>query len=231
MNDYLPAISYSCYILIICLIGLLGYLLDLLRRKNNKIRLSEKQLTFYLDKWNTSKDKINSHKLKITGLYRRLWVLEKELKSFSAEKENADSLLLVEENNIQKTNESDRLKMNRMKDRPLMKSGSCQFYQSIIMRLKKRPTILEENDWEELQITLDAICDSFTKRLKALHPKLTNDDIKYCILFKLSFKISEIAIMMNVQSTTVSKRKQRIKEHLREGLSISIDFDSYIKSF
>ena len=85
---------------------------------------------------------------------------------------------------------------------------------NIITRLKNKPVMLYDRDWEDIKLLLNLADHNCIIRLSESHPDLTADDIKYCCLFKLKFSITDIAIMMNVQSSTVSKRKLRIKNHL-----------------
>ena len=84
----------------------------------------------------------------------------------------------------------------------------------LLLQLKENPTYIEKEQWAELFLTMDLLFDNFTKRLKATYPELGNSDIQYCCLFKAGFSIQQIAVMLNVAPTTVSRRKLDIRKHM-----------------
>ncbi len=113
----------------------------------------------------------------------------------------------------------------------LKRTLESQLSNNILFDLKRSPHTLSEQQWVELQITLDAICNHFTERLRTVHPNLTEDDIRYCTLFRLSFSAQEVATIMNVLKSSVSRKKLRIKERFTQEIFGENDFDDYISKF
>lgn len=99
----------------------------------------------------------------------------------------------------------------------------------LLLQLKENPTYIEKEQWAELFLTMDLLFDNFTKRLKAIYPELGNSDIQYCCLFKAGFSIQQIAVMLNVASTTVSRRKLDIRKHMH--LAAKEDVEKVCKNF
>ena len=55
---------------------------------------------------------------------------------------------------------------------------------------------------------------NYTKRLYHQIPSLTDGDIQICCLIKLRFSNGDIANMLAISPTSVSKRKLRLKERI-----------------
>ena len=84
----------------------------------------------------------------------------------------------------------------------------------LMQRLRKEPKFLSEEDWEKLKAVTDRVYNGFTVRLHEHCPQLTDVYIRYCILIKLGFTVSQIGILMAVAPSSVSQQKSRIKKRL-----------------
>ncbi len=84
----------------------------------------------------------------------------------------------------------------------------------LMQRLRKEPKFLSEEDWEKLKTVTDRVYNNFTVRLHEHCPQLTEVYIRYCILIKLGFTVSQIGILMAVAPSSVSLQKSRIKKRL-----------------
>ena len=84
----------------------------------------------------------------------------------------------------------------------------------LMQRLRQEPKFLSEEDWEKLKEVTDRVYNNFTLRLHEHCPQLTEVYIRYCILIKLGFTVSQIAILMAVAPSSVSQQKSRIKKRL-----------------
>ena len=84
----------------------------------------------------------------------------------------------------------------------------------LMQRLRKEPKFLSEPDWEKLKAVTDRVYNNFTIRLHEYCPQLTDVYIRYCILIKLGFTVSQIGILMAVAPSSVSQQKSRIKKRL-----------------
>ena len=81
----------------------------------------------------------------------------------------------------------------------------------LMQRLRKEPKFLDDSEWEKLKAVVDDVYKDFTVRL---HEQLSEVYIRYCILIKLRFTVSQIAILMAVAPSSVSQQKSRIKKRL-----------------
>lgn len=68
--------------------------------------------------------------------------------------------------------------------------------------------------WEEIKENVDLIFDDYTKRLRQQIPSMTESDIQICCLIKLRFSNIDIATALKISTTSVSKRKSRLKERI-----------------
>lgn len=80
--------------------------------------------------------------------------------------------------------------------------------------LREKPKFLEESEWEKLRLITDKVYNLFTERIVTQFPQLTEVDTQLCILIKLRFTVSQIAILTAVSPTTVSVQKQRLKKRI-----------------
>lgn len=84
----------------------------------------------------------------------------------------------------------------------------------LVRRLREKPKFLEETDWQKLHSLTDRVYNDFTQRLSTQFSNLTKVDIQLCILIKLHFTVSQIAVFTAVSPGTVSVQKQRLKKRI-----------------
>lgn len=75
---------------------------------------------------------------------------------------------------------------------------------------------LSDIDWEEIYRLMDQVFNSYVKRLRSSYPLLTEEDIQCCCLIKLQLSTSAIARLYSIAPSSVTKRKQRIKERINQ---------------
>ena len=106
---------------------------------------------------------------------------------------------------------------------------------SLVQLLRRQPKFLGEGEWKKLALLTDSIYNRFTVRLKERFPQLTDVDLQYCILIKLRFTVSQIAILMAVSPSSVSQQKSRLKKRFQQsegfGLSPGEMLDSWLWKF
>lgn len=68
--------------------------------------------------------------------------------------------------------------------------------------------------WEDIIDNVNLLFNDYTKRLYHQVPLLTESDIQICCLIKLRFSNSEIANVLAISPTSVSKRKLRLKDRI-----------------
>lgn len=84
----------------------------------------------------------------------------------------------------------------------------------LMRRLREKPKFLEETDWQKLHSLTDRVYNDFTQRLSTQFSNVTEVDIQLCILIKLHFTVSQIAVFTAVSPGTVSVQKQRLKKRI-----------------
>mgnify|MGYP000444725984 FL=1 len=104
--------------------------------------------------------------------------------------------------------------MLRLKDRE--EELSCRLIAAhpLVASLRSTPRFLQPEDFVRLSVLVDEVYPKFTDRLTAAFPNLTELDIQLCILIKLGFSISQIAVFTAVSSTSVSQQKSRMKKRM-----------------
>ena len=119
--------------------------------------------------------------------------------------------------------------LRKIQDDKNFKDESPLYTWFLLFRLKRKPAYIHDEDWEELYLTMDLLFDNFTKRLKAAYPDITESDLQYCCLFKAGFSIRQVAVMMGVAPTSVSRKKLKIREHMH--LDKKMDVEKVCKKF
>ena len=84
----------------------------------------------------------------------------------------------------------------------------------VLASLIKSPKPLDIYQWEEVQMAINRLYDNFTERLKKQIPSLTENDLQVCCLIKLHISVANMATILGISPTSVSKRKQRLKEQI-----------------
>ena len=84
----------------------------------------------------------------------------------------------------------------------------------LMRKLREKPKFLGEAEWKKLADITNRIYNRFTERIKLQYPHLTEVDIQLCILLKLRFTVSQIAILTATSSSSVSVQKNRLKKRL-----------------
>lgn len=75
---------------------------------------------------------------------------------------------------------------------------------------------LSDIDWDQIYRLIDKVFNNYVKRLRNSFPLLTEEDIQCCCLIKLQLSTSAIARLYSIAPSSVTKRKQRIKERINQ---------------
>ena len=78
----------------------------------------------------------------------------------------------------------------------------------------KTTKYIDNKLWQEIKEKIDLLFDNYTKRLCHQIPSLTDGDIQIYCVKKLRFSTGDIANMLAISPTSVSKRKLRLKERI-----------------
>ena len=84
----------------------------------------------------------------------------------------------------------------------------------LMRKLREKPKFLGASEWKKLADITNRIYNRFTERIKLQYPHLTEVDIQLCILLKLRFTVSQIAILTATSPSSVSVQKNRLKKRL-----------------
>ena len=84
----------------------------------------------------------------------------------------------------------------------------------LMRKLREKPKFLGASEWKKLEDITNRIYNRFTERIKSQYSHLTEVDIQLCILLKLRFTVSQIAILTATSPSSVSVQKNRLKKRL-----------------
>lgn len=84
----------------------------------------------------------------------------------------------------------------------------------VLGKLKKPLRYIEEQQWKPIKEAINLLFDNYTERLVQQIPTLTESDLQICCLIKLHFTNTEIAALLAISTTSVTKRKVRLKERI-----------------
>ena len=222
----------------VCFIGVFIHYRRVLLLKNKKIQNANKEAATYLLQMEQGVQIFRENEKKIRDLSLLIKGSREEQLLLALEKEK----LQIQNDEIKQLNEKLHEKIQKLYFTLQLKKEDVLKYQktledrescsNILVRLKRKLFYLTDDDWEELVVMVDVIFNQFSERLMEKHPGLTKDDLRYCCLIKLGYSISEISVMMAIQPTTVSTRKQRIKKHLDiSTVQNTENMENYIKNF
>ena len=78
---------------------------------------------------------------------------------------------------------------------------------------------------------LDDVCNRFTERLKSSFPGLTAAELRIAVLLRFGFSGKQMAAMMGISPTSVTKGKQRLKARVVSALPEGTSIDEFIATF
>lgn len=123
----------------------------------------------------------------------------------------------------EKSNELKRLEVlakenQRLRDRETYLSSLLIKDIKVIKNLKDKKGPIDVLQWEEIKKSINLLFDNYTIRLSQVIPSMTESDLQICCLIKLRFSNPDIANILNISPTSVSKRKFRLKERIIQKL-------------
>ena len=106
----------------------------------------------------------------------------------------------------------------RLRDRETYLSNLLIKDIRVIKNLKDKKSPINILQWDEIKKNIDLLFDNYTIRLSQVIPSMTESDLQVCCLIKLRFSNLDIADILNISPTSVSKRKFRLKERIIQKL-------------
>lgn len=96
--------------------------------------------------------------------------------------------------------------------------------------LKSTPHYIEDSEWSDIYASIGVVYSGWIEHLQKDF-SLTDADLQICSLIKLQLNNSTIAKLLAVSSTSVTKRKQRLKERINQYLDIPLSGENTIESY
>lgn len=144
---------------------------------------------------------------------------DKKLTQIITEKENAISKLESEIHDIQ-----NKYSLSSISDADLVLKNSSIYKK--IQCIEAHPLEeMHEEDWTELADTVEEVIPDFIPMLKN---RVSDRDYRICLLIRLGFSISLMAILLNLSDATISKSRKTMLKKLCGKIGKPKDFDEYV---
>ena len=204
--------------------------------QKQEISEKEEKIRYFTMKIHENETLINRNKMRIEELTiqmeRSLEIKEqwKEQNKIRQEIQQQNETLKLENNNLQnhisnyaqslkeKSKELEAMEQLSKENQYLHKREAFLCNQLInqteLFNKLKTTKYIDDQLWQEIKEKIDLLFDNYTKRLCHQIPSLTDGDIQICCLIKLRFSNGDIANMLAISPTSVSKRKLRLKERI-----------------
>ena len=101
-----------------------------------------------------------------------------------------------------------------LRNREQFLSGLLVQKSKLLNGLINKPQYIEIEEWANIIREVDYLFNDYTQRLSKLIPSLTESDIQICCLIKLHINNPTIATLLAISSSSVTKRKVRLKERI-----------------
>lgn len=227
-------------VFLICLIAILVFVYQhKLLRKERIIQKNEEQIRFHTLRIHENESLMNKNKNRMQELVLQIeenqgvqeqWgeqqsvlsEIQRQNETLQRENEKLQTSISSYSTSLQeKTTELDTLKVLsneniRLRDREKFLCNQLIKESVVLSSLKKHPRYLDANGLLVMQEALDGLYDNFTIRLSKQMPFLTESDLQICCLIKLRLANPEIATLIGISPSSVSKRKQRIKDRITQ---------------
>ena len=100
-----------------------------------------------------------------------------------------------------------------------------------LSNLAVSPRYITDDKWTEIFDLVNMVYEDLTHRLQKDFPTLTDSDLRICCLIKLHLGNSVIATLTGISSSSVTKRKQRLKERISQHLVTPLDRETSVDAF
>lgn len=223
-------------------------------RQSRELKKKEKELTDFVNQLNENKKIITQNIIRIEELEGKEEISaeqQKENKESIIEMQKQNETLLNKNKNLQqkineyivtmaeKSKEIEGLRTLSEKNlylhkRELFLCNELLKKEEFVNKIKKNPKPLDVIQWRDIMSKTDAIYDNYTIRLRTRIPQLTENDIRICCLIKLSFSNGDVAKILSISPTSVSRQKLRLKERIIQqvgSLGDNVLLDIWLKEF
>ena len=105
------------------------------------------------------------------------------------------------------------------------------YQDKLVSSLQEKPRYLGEDEFGRLETILNEVCDRFTDRLKGDFPEMTPAEMRMAVLMRFGFSGKQIATMLGISPTSVTKGKQRLKARVASRLASGSSLDDFIANY
>lgn len=191
---------------------IIGILTFLVYRKKRKLELQEKE-----EQENLIRQQIYNTKQELELLRT---VNDRKIADVIKEKEQTINKLKEDLKDIR-----DKYSNSSLSDVDILLKESSIYKRIKYLELHPKE-IMRENDWKELEETIEQLIPSFIPLLKN---RLNVIAYRICLLVKLEISTSSIAILLGLSSSAISKYRKVMLEKLCGRSGKPKDFDEYIR--
>ncbi len=215
-NEEIKATRVNLILLVSILVSvsviIIGILIFLVYRKKRKLELQEKE-----EQENLIRQQIYDTKQELELLRT---VNDRKIADVIKEKEQTINKLKEDLKDIR-----DKYSNSSLSDVDILLKESSIYKRIKYLELHPKE-IMRENDWIELEETIEQLIPSFIPLLKN---RLNVMAYRICLLVKLEISTSSIAILMGLSSSAISKYRKVMLEKLCGRSGKPKDFDEYIR--
>ena len=215
-NEEIKATRANLTLLISILVSvsviIIGILTFLVYRKKRKLELQEKE-----EQENQIRQQIYNTKQELELLRT---VNDRKIADVIKEKEQTINKLKEDLKDIR-----DKYSNSSLSDVDILLKESSIYKRIKYLELHPKET-MRENDWIELEETIEQLIPSFIPLLKN---RLNVIAYRICLLVKLEISTSSIAILLGLSSSAISKNRKVMLEKLCGRSGKPKDFDEYIR--
>lgn len=215
-NEEIKATRVNLILLVSILVSvsviIIGILIFLVYRKKRKLELQEKE-----EQENLIRQQIYYTKQELELLRT---VNDRKIADVIKEKEQTINKLKEDLKDIR-----DKYSNSSLSDVDILLKESSIYKRIKYLELHPKET-MRENDWIELEETIEQLIPSFIPLLKN---RLNVMAYRICLLVKLEISTSSIAILLGLSSSAISKYRKVMLEKLCGRSGKPKDFDEYIR--
>ena len=215
-NEEIKATRANLTLLVSILVSvsviIIGILTFLVYRKKRKLELQEKE-----EQENLIRQQIYDTKQELELLRT---VNDRKIADVIKEKEQTINKLKEDLKDIR-----DKYSNSSLSDVDILLKESSIYKRIKYLELHPKET-MRENDWIELEETIEQLIPSFIPLLKN---RLNVMAYRICLLVKLEISTSSIAILLGLSSSAISKYRKVMLEKLCDRSGKPKDFDEYIR--
>lgn len=169
---------------------LILYLMHLLNKRHHRKNLAE-----------------NERALKMRNLEAEQEIIKLRNEKLEQDMANKNRELAVSTMSLIKKNEF----LTSIKEE-LKKSEGTSKVKSVINTIDK--DINEEDNWKFFKKAFSNADKDFFKKIKAIHPELTSNDLKLCAYLRLNLSSKEIAPLLNISVKSVEIKRYRLRKKM-----------------